>query len=123
VTINWEGVATDSVKAWSDWLSFPDPRRCEVLTAPFGAGCYEIKRRDTGKLVLFGMSDHVAARMTSLLPKPYGTGTRNNLQKREYILAHLGELEYRTLACPTRRQAQECERKLKESKSKYEFQT
>jgi len=108
---------------WSEWHKLPDPRQCGILVAPIGAGCYELRRTDTGKFVLFGMSGQVALRMTSLLPRPYGRGTRNNQQKRKYVLTHIGKIEYRTLACPTRQQAQECERQLKGNKSGYEFET
>jgi hypothetical protein len=59
--------------AWSQWRSFPDARSGGTLTAPFGPGCHELRRRD-GQLVLFGMAGHVADRMTSL--SPFGSGTR-----------------------------------------------
>lgn len=52
-----------------------------------------------------------------------GRGTRKNQQKREYVLAHIEKVEYRTLARPTRQQAEECERQLKGNKSGYEFET
>jgi hypothetical protein len=67
------GMATE----WSEWRPFPDPRKSGILTAPFGAGCYELRHRD-GRLVLFGTAGHVAYRMTSLLPKPFGSGHRSN---------------------------------------------
>jgi hypothetical protein len=38
---------------WSAWRRFPDPRKLELLTAPFGPGCYEL--RDGEQLVVFGM--------------------------------------------------------------------
>ncbi len=113
----------ENAMEWSEWRSFPDPRHCGLLIAPIGAGCYELRRKDTGKLILFGMSGHVALRMTSLLPKPYGRGTRNNEHKRKYVLAHIEAIEYRTLACPTRQQAKDCERELKQNGSGYEFET
>ena len=109
---------------WSKWRDLPDPRNCGILIAPIGAGCYELRRKDTGKLVLFGMGGRVAVRMTSLLPKPYGGGTRNNESKRQYVLAHIEAIEYRTLACATRQQAHECEQQLKRNGSGgYEFGT
>ena len=36
--------------------------------------------------------------MTSLLPKPFGAGTRNNEDKRIYILNNLHDIEYRTIS-------------------------
>jgi hypothetical protein len=76
---------------WTQWRRFPDPRKLELLTAPFGPGCYEL--RDGAQLVLFGTSSHLAQRMTSLLPAPFGSGTRNNQNKRAYVLEHLDSIE------------------------------
>jgi hypothetical protein len=104
-----------SVKTkWSEWGPFPDPRKGEILTAPFGAGCYELRHRDS-RLVLFGTGGHVAYRMTSLLPKPYGTGHRSNAAKKAYVLEHLADIEYRTSASATVQEAKICERELKSS--------
>jgi hypothetical protein len=99
---------------WSNWHPFPDPRKSKFLTAPFGAGCYELRHRD-GRLVLFGTAGHVAYRMTSLLPKPCGTGHRSNAAKRAYVLEHLEDIEYRTAAFATSKEARVCERELKSS--------
>jgi len=107
--------------AWSEWLPFPDPRKREMLTAPFGPGCYEL--RHGSQMILFGMGSHVAQRMTSLLPAPFGHGTRNNSRKRGYIFDHLSNIEYRTLACSTREEAQECERHLIANRTVYTFST
>lgn len=108
---------------WSEWRSFPDPRRNGILTAPFGAGCYEIRNRDTEQRVLFGMGSFVALRMTSLLPKPLGTGTRRNERKRAYILENIEALEYRTLPCASGREAKCREQELKAESSSYIFPT
>lgn len=83
----------------SNWQPFPDPRKLETLTAPFGPGCYEIRYRNTK--VCCGRGGHVAQRMTSLLPVQLGSGTRKNSRKRNFIKSHLGEIEYRTFACKT----------------------
>jgi hypothetical protein len=91
----------EAVNDWSEWRSFPNPQKCEYLIAPFGAGCYELRNRRTGKLVLFGKAQNVAARMSSLLPAPFGCGTRNNTEKREYVLANISVVEYRTIAFAT----------------------
>ena len=37
--------------------------------------------------------------MSSILPAPFGAGARKNCDKRRYVLNHLGEIEYRTMAC------------------------
>lgn len=86
---------------WSEWRPFPDPRREGYLQAPFGPGVYELRNRETGELVLPGSGKNCALRMTSLLPAPLGQGTRLNAKKREYVLAHLVALEYRTRALAT----------------------
>jgi hypothetical protein len=105
---------------WLEWRRFPDPRKLELLTAPFGPGCYEL--RDGVQLVLYGMGGHVAERMASILPAPLGCGHRDNRAKREFILDHLGSIEYRTLACATLEEARKCERELKVNRA-YKFQT
>lgn len=73
---------------WSEWRSFPDPRKSGMLIAPFGPGCYQLRNGE--QLVLFGQAGHVAYRMTSLLPDPLGCGTRGNEGKRKYVCEHLG---------------------------------
>jgi hypothetical protein len=102
---------------WSEWKLFPDPRYQERLNAPFGPGCYEL--RIGSQLLLYGSGAHCAARMTSLLPKPLGCGTRDNARKREDVLRYLGRVEYRTLACATPAEAKAEERKLQARKSEY----
>jgi hypothetical protein len=48
--------------------------------------------------------------MTSLLPRPLGSGGRNNSAKRNYLRRHLADIEYRTLACQSRADAAAVER-------------
>jgi hypothetical protein len=106
---------------WSHWRLFPDPRKRGILVTPFGAGCYEL--RNGRQLVLYGQGSHVAQRMASLLPTPWGCGTRRNRKKREYIFQHLGRIEYRTLACTTHHEAKKEERRLRSRRSEYLFPT
>jgi hypothetical protein len=61
--------------------------------------------------------------MTSLLPSPFGAGTRNNMDKRAYIFEHLPEIEYQTLTCPTKQDAVLAQRVLKNRKAEYLFKT
>lgn len=100
---------------------FPDPRKRELLTAPLGPGCYELC--DGAQLVLYGRGNHVALRMTSLLPLPHGSGTRNNKAKRQYVMDRLGSIQYRTLACATPEDAKTRELELKANCTAYKFQT
>lgn len=83
---------------WSEWLEFPNPMKNGILVAPFGKGVYQLKNRATNKFVLFGCGNNVAYRMSSLLPKPYGQGTRNNEGKREYVLNNIEDIIYRTIS-------------------------
>ncbi|SCH90614.1 hypothetical protein [uncultured Bacteroides sp.] len=83
---------------WSDWKSFPDPRKGEYINAPLGSGVYQLRNKKTNRYVLFGTSKHLAHRMTSLLPKPYGAGTRNNEDKQNNVLSNIQDIEYRTMS-------------------------
>jgi 6-pyruvoyltetrahydropterin/6-carboxytetrahydropterin synthase len=105
---------------WSDWRRFPDPKMGESLIAPIGPGCYDL--RQGNEKVLCGSSKNVAFRMTNLLPKPLGQGTRNNAKKREYVLKHLGQIEYRTVSCKNPNAAKRLEDELRRSGS-YLFPT
>lgn len=104
--------AISKMTSWSDWAVFPDPRLKQYLTAPFGAGVYELRRSDTKELVLRGMGRNCAYRMASLLPDPLGQGTRRNTDKRAYVLKHLGFIEYRTYPCATELEAKNLEAQL-----------
>lgn len=106
---------------WSQWRPFPHPHKCDFLVAPFGPGCYRL--RDGQQLVLFGESGHVAHRMSTLLPKGYGRGGRKNESKRAYVLAHIASVEYQTIACVTKKSAQEVQGGLRKEKHLYLFPT
>lgn len=108
---------------WSEWKPFPDPDKGDFLTAPFGAGCYELRNAGTGELILFGTGSHVAERVASLLPAPKGSGTRNNHGKRDYVDKNLKQIEYRTIASKSRQEAKDFERTLKADKDRYLFKT
>ncbi|MNS53125.1 hypothetical protein D3C72_858710 [compost metagenome] len=83
---------------WSEWLPFPDPRKGEILIAPFGCGLYQLKNTSNEEFILFGIGCNCAHRMTSLLPSPFGQGTRNNNFKRDYLLSNLSSIVYRTIS-------------------------
>ena len=105
----------NTLNTWTRWRSFPDPRSGGYLFAPFGPGVYELRNQTIP--VLFGRGKNVASRMSSLLPHPLGYGTRNNLEKREYVEQHLSDIEYRTMACEDVRSAKDEERKLRSRKN------
>ncbi|WP_444917142.1 hypothetical protein [Microbulbifer sp. JMSA003] len=109
---------------WTKWKSFPDPRKNELITAPFGPGVYVLRNRKTKELVLFGSGKNCAFRMSSLLPKELGSGTRNNLEKRDYVLNNISQIEYCCLPCENINIAREEEKSLKNNKSRtYLFPT
>ena len=110
------------MKQWLAWHRFPDPARLEYLHAPIGPGAYELRLKSTGELLLVGEGGHLAHRMSSILPAPFGTGTRRNLAKRDFVRAHLDDVEYRTIACATKQEARNIERRRKGQKS-YRFPT
>lgn len=95
-------VEDSNILSWSEWRPFPLSTKGKALEAPTGPGVYELRHKSTGELIKAGESKTVAKRMKSLLPPPYGTGTRNNLGLKNYILAHIADIEYRTLACDTK---------------------
>jgi hypothetical protein len=97
-----------------DWMPFPDPRKCGFLHAPFGPGVYQIRNRKTGEYVMFGCGGKCAYRMTSLLPKPLGAGTRKNGNKAKYMLDHIGDLDYRCWAFATTKEANAKEDEVKQ---------
>ena len=61
--------------------------------------------------------------MSSLLPEPFGAGTRKNKDKRDYALEHLDDVEYRTIATASVDEAITIENELKKNKDKYIFST
>ena len=63
---------------WTEWRKFPDPRKGELLCAPYGMGLYQIRNSESGEFIMFGIGKNCALRMTSILPEPLGQGRRNN---------------------------------------------
>lgn len=97
---------------WTEFSPFPSPLMQGYLLAPFGAGVYELKNIKTKELVYVGEGGHVAYRMSSLLPEPFGKGTRNNLRLRNYIVESLHNIHYRTLACTDKAAAKQIQDKM-----------
>jgi hypothetical protein len=110
------------MSSWSEWRSFPSSTKGNTLVAPIGPGVYELRHKSTHRLIRVGESTTVAKRMKSLLPPPYGTGTRNNLEVRNYILANVADVEYRALACQTKEEAKRVQDDMLAS-SEYLFHT
>ena len=98
---------------WSEWRPFPDPTKKGILVSPLGPGLYQLKNKRTGEFVLFGIGGHLSQRITSLLPKPYGVGTRRNEEKREYVWKNIKDIEYRTISTFTREESIKIEKLIK----------
>ncbi len=112
---------------WSEWKKFPNPDKKEYLFAPFGPGVYQLRHSSFDhdcpeEFILFGSGKNVAFRMSSLLPKPKGEGTRKNKEKREYILENIDRIEYRTIAFEHKEESRVFEKYVK-GKESYIFST
>ena len=103
----------DKAYNWTSWNPFPNPQNGDYLHAPFGAGVYQLRNKVIGEYILFGEGKNLAYRMSSLLPRPLGSGRRNNSTKREYVLKNIKNIEYRTVACKNKGDAQKIQRDLK----------
>jgi hypothetical protein len=98
---------------WVKWKPFPNPKRNDFIYAPFGFGVYQLRNKVTGQYILFGEGKNLAYRMSSLLPSQYGQGTRGNKDKRNYVWKNIAEVEYRTVACRSKTEAQSIQKELK----------
>ena len=106
---------------WSRWRRFPDPRLGGVLVAPIGMGIYELRLHDSSEMLLFEPHGKLAYRMTALLPPPLGKGyPHNNIVLRDFILTHIEQIEYRTIAFEDIQKLIQFARKLK-SEVYYKF--
>jgi len=101
---------------WSNWKKMPAPEVCRQIEGPEGCGVYQIRNKKTNQFIQFGESKNCRERMKSLFPKPFGTGTRNNEEKRKYILETWKELEYRTYEADSKQEAVKIDRQLKAQK-------
>jgi len=98
---------------WTEWKTMPSPENCKSIEGPKESGVYQIRNRKTKEFIQFGESITCQKRMKSLFPKPYGTGTRNNENKRIYVLSHWQELQYRTIKTNSKEEAVKIDRFLK----------
>ena len=101
---------------WSNWKAMPSPENCKNIEGPEGPGVYQIRNKKTDEYIQFGESGTCQERMKSLFPKPYGVGTRNNEDKRIYILNNWRDLDYRTAKTDSKSEAVVIDRYLKSLK-------
>jgi hypothetical protein len=98
---------------WTEWKPMPTPADCRKIEGPEGYGVYQIRNKQTEQFIQFGESMNCRRRMKSFFPKPYGTGTRDNEDKRNYVLDNWKNLEYRTCATVSKAEAVQIDRDLK----------
>lgn len=98
---------------WSKWQPMPEPENCRNIIGPVKSGVYQIRNKKSNELILFGIGKECQERMRSLYPKPYGKGTRNNINKSNYIFKNWKKLEYRTMETDTKEKAKQIEDALK----------
>jgi hypothetical protein len=91
----------------------PSPENCRQIEGPSGPGVYQVRNDKTNQFVLFGISNNCRNRMKSFFPPPYGTGKRNNEDKRKYVFRNWQNLQYRTYETTTRDEAKNIEDRLK----------
>ncbi len=101
---------------WSKWCPFPAKEMLYDIDAPIGPGVYEIRLANNSEPVYCGKSKTVSTRMQSLLPKPWGKGTRNNAGLRSFILENIEKIEYRTVSLSTDWEAQQLETMMKQNR-------
>lgn len=99
--------------SWSYWEPMPSPENCRKIFGPKGPGVYQLKNLQTNEFILFGESIKCRKRMKSFFPKPFGTGIRNNENKRVYVLENWQNLIYRTIETNTKEEAVKIDRFLK----------
>lgn len=102
---------------WTSWKAMPQPENCKQIEGPEGPGVYQIRNRKTNEFIQFGESKTCQLRMCSLYPKPFGTGTRNNENKRIYVLNNWRDLDYRTAKTDSKEEAVKIDRLLKAQKN------
>jgi len=80
---------------WTKWVPFPKPEEMRQIEAPKDFGVYQLRNTRTNEYVLFGI------------------GTRNNTEKREYVLANHKDIKYRITSTKNREEAKRIEENLK----------
>lgn len=102
---------------WTAWIKFPEPSKIRDIRGPSGPGIYQVRNILTEEMILFGIGGECQKRMQSLMPAPWGRGTRNADDKRRYVYKNYKSLVYRFRSTETREAAADIERDLKAQKN------
>jgi hypothetical protein len=92
------------LEIWSCWLPLPDARHCESLQAPIGPGLYEVRDFDSGELIAFDYTPHVASTLSNIAPDKSAALWRR-LTHPKWISPRHHDIEYRTCATATKIEA------------------
>ena len=92
------------VQAWSSWKRFPDVKSGDSIEAPIGPGVYEVRHASTGHVIAFGPAGNVAHALSEL-KLDGGAGAFSRLFRKQPLVAHVSEMEYRTCAAASRAEA------------------
>ena len=99
------------VQTWSTWKRFPDAQSGEHVEAPIGPGVYEVRHTMTGRVVAFGHSGNVANALADLKLND-GVGAFTRLFRKQPLVSHVSDLEYRTCAAASRSEARTAAQRL-----------
>jgi hypothetical protein len=99
------------VQTWSSWKRFPDAHSGEHVEAPIGPGVYEVRHTMTGRVVAFGHSGNVANSLADLKLDD-GASVFTKLFRKQPLVSHVADLEYRTCAAASRAEAKTAAQRL-----------
>jgi hypothetical protein len=92
------------VQTWSSWKRYPDAHDGGHVEAPIGPGVYEVRNAMTGHVVAVGHARNVANAITDLKVNG-GVSPLARLFGKQPLVSRVNDLEYRTCAATSRREA------------------
>jgi hypothetical protein len=99
------------VQTWSNWKRFPDAYSGGHVEAPIGPGVYEVRHTLSGRVVAFGHSGNVANSLADLKLND-GASVFTRLFRKQPLVSHVADLEYRTCAAASRAEAKTAAQRL-----------
>lgn len=97
--------ASSPDEAWSDWLPFPNPRKGSLLVAPIGPRAFEIRQVSTQQALMLATANSVSGRMSGLLPADMKRVRCDYRSRRQYLVGHVDDLQYRVMSAVSRGEA------------------